>query len=78
MSENPTLDDLLYELFHRDVVNSQYAEASLTFVHWSLINQLKNDIITLDDLSPKVVETLLYNILPGGNTLLHALVDKKD
>lgn len=38
MSENPTIDDLLYELFHRDVINAQYAEASLTFVHWSLIN----------------------------------------
>lgn len=52
MSENRTLDDLISELFQRDVVNHEYAEASFTFVHWSLINQLKNDILTLDDLSP--------------------------
>jgi hypothetical protein len=32
----------------------------------------------VDDLDPSMVEELLYVILPGGNTLLHALANDKE
>lgn len=33
--------------------------------------------LTINDLEDSVIEELLYNILPGGNTVLHLLSNKE-
>lgn len=60
-----------------DKQNYYYMEHSFTFLHWSLIDQLIKSQIKIKDLEDAVTEQLLYNILPGGNTVLHLLVSKE-
>eukprot|EP00347_Sterkiella_histriomuscorum_P013502 403364473 len=55
-----------------------YTEASFTFVSWSLIEQLKDNVISLDELEPALLESVIYNIIPGGRTIFHALCNQKD
>ena len=56
-----------------DKYNYYYFEHSFTFLHWSLIDQILKKQIKIKDLEDPVIEELLYNILPGGNTVLHLL-----
>jgi hypothetical protein len=60
-----------------DRQNYYYMEHSFTFLHWSLIDQLLKGKIKVKDLEDAVTEQLLYNILPGGNTVLHLLISKE-
>lgn len=48
-------------------------EHSFTFLNWSLFDQLKNKDIKLKDQSVETLKYMIYNILPGGNTILHNL-----
>ncbi|CDW72553.1 wd-40 repeat protein [Stylonychia lemnae] len=65
-------------MFNTDISNLYIQETSFTYFHWSLIYQLKHDQLKLDDLEPSLVHTLIYNILPGGETIFHALCGKKE
>ncbi|CDW83468.1 wd-40 repeat protein [Stylonychia lemnae] len=73
-----TVDDLLLVMFNVDRADLSLQETSFTYLHWSLIYQLKHDKIQLDDLEPSVIHSLIYNILPGGETIFHALCGQKD
>lgn len=42
-------------------------------MHWSLMEQLNEGKINIEDVDQEQVELLLYNILPGGDTVLHKL-----
>jgi hypothetical protein len=50
-----------------------YFEHSFTFLHWSIIEQILKRKVKIKNLEDPVIEQLLYNILPGGNTVLHLL-----
>jgi hypothetical protein len=56
-----------------DPVKWNFNDMSFSFLHWSLIEQIKNGDLEVQDLEPEVVNLILYNILPGGNTVLHLL-----
>jgi len=42
------------------------------------MEQLHNGEIMIEDIEPDVLQQMLLNILPGGNTILHKLFDKGD
>ena len=65
--------DLYEELISVDDNKFDFAETSFTFLHWSLIEQLRKEEITINQLELGVVSQICYNILPGGNTVLHML-----
>jgi hypothetical protein len=46
---------------------------SFSYLHWNLMEQLGSGKITFDQIDNQQVENLFYNILPGGNTILHKL-----
>lgn len=48
-------------------------EHSFTFLHWSIMEQLAHKKISVDEISDEVLQMLIYNIIPGGNTILHKL-----
>lgn len=60
-------------MFAVDDNDMQYVDHSFAFVFLNIMEQLLNGLITFEDLDPLMVETLLFNIFPGGNTILHAL-----
>ena len=39
----------------------------------SLIEQLQKGLISIDDIADELFESLLFNILPGGDTVMHRL-----
>lgn len=70
--------DLYQELLTIDQGLLEFNDLSFTFFHWSLIEQLQNGTLKVDDIEPAVLETVLYNILPGGNTVLHKLCESEE
>jgi len=42
-------------------------------LHWRIIERLDQGIIKLSELDIDTIRQLCYNILPGGNTILHKL-----
>jgi len=58
----------------------QYASLSFTYLHWSLMEQVGNGQINVADINENQLQSMLYNILPGGNSCLHmfALNDQPD
>lgn len=49
------------------------ADMSFTFLHWKIIEQLAEKNISINQIDESVIEILAYNILPGGDTILHKL-----
>lgn len=49
------------------------ADMSFTFLHWKMMEQLEKKALQIELIDNSQVELLLYNILPGGNTILHKL-----
>jgi len=70
--------DLYEQLLTVDPTDFTFLEQSFTFYHWSLMEQLHKGEIMIEDVEPNVLEQMLLNILPGGNTILHKLFDKED
>ncbi|CDW88225.1 UNKNOWN [Stylonychia lemnae] len=66
------------ELITVDQHNFEYYEHSFTFLHWSLMDQMKKKNIKLKQIQPDMIEFMIYNILPGGNTILHKLFESQD
>ncbi|CDW76646.1 UNKNOWN [Stylonychia lemnae] len=56
-----------------DQQNYEYYEHSFTFLHWSLMDQMVKKTIKLKQIQPEMIEFMIYNILPGGNTILHKM-----
>ncbi len=55
------------------------AECSFTFLHWKMIEMLRDDKnFSLQKIDSTFVRQLLYNILPGCNTVLHYVVTKQN
>lgn len=42
-------------------------------MHWSIIEQIESGKIPIDELDENLLKNILFNILPGGITLLHKL-----
>lgn len=61
--------------YYSALLTSGYTVSSLSFsyFHWSLIEQIQNGLMSIDDIDDDILETLLFIILPGGSTLLHRL-----
>eukprot|EP00347_Sterkiella_histriomuscorum_P011114 403373706 len=51
-----------------------YTELSFTYFHWSIAEQLMKNKINLDQLPESILQLMLLNIFPGGNTFLHKMV----
>lgn len=54
------------------------ADLSFTFLHWKLIEQLRDGQIKIKDIDQMQLENLCFIILPCGNTILHLLSNKGD
>lgn len=65
------------QLMSVDPRNIQFAIHSFTFLNWRLIEQICNEEINIPDLNLSEVEKMFYNILPGGETILHRLCEKE-
>lgn len=63
---------------YRSTKERYVADLSFSFLHWNLMEQLKNGDITADQIDNEQIQQLIYNILPGGNTFLHYLSEKGD
>lgn len=50
-------------------------DLSFGYLHWNLIEQLKERKVLVEELDPLMVEELIYSILPGGNTIFHILAN---
>lgn len=46
---------------------------SFTFLHWSIIEQIQKRELSIEDVDEDIFKTLLFNILPGGDTIIHRL-----
>lgn len=55
-----------------------YTDHSFTFLDWNIIEQFNEQTIDIDNLDKCVIEKLLFNILPGGQTLLHLIADQEE
>ena len=69
--QHKTFSGFYETLFSVDLNKPQYFEHSFTFLHWSLIEQLQKKKLKVKALEDPIIEQLLHNILPGGNTILH-------
>ncbi len=49
------------------------ADLSFSFLHWNLIEQLISGAITVNQIDRNQLKKLIYNILPGGDTVFHRL-----
>jgi hypothetical protein len=53
--------------------NMHVIDTSFTFLHWKIMEQMEQMNLSIDLIDDKQIELLCYNILPGGNTVLHKL-----
>lgn len=56
-----------------DPRNINFVVHSFTYLDWEIIEQLSQEKINIPDLSKEEIEKMLFNILPGGQTILHKL-----
>lgn len=52
-------------------------ELSFTILDWSLIEQIRKGQLDVDNIHEDEIKRILFNILPGGNTILHRLCDRE-
>ena len=50
-----------------------YVLKTFTFMHFSIAEKLAKKEIELSDIPDDILEGLIYNIFPGGNTILNIL-----
>eukprot|EP00347_Sterkiella_histriomuscorum_P018629 403344788 len=72
-----TFTEFYENMFTIDDKSLYHNQHSFTFLHWSIIEQLQKKKIKVKDLEDSVIQTLLYNILPGGNTVLHMITNSE-
>lgn len=48
-------------------------DMSFTFLHWKMMEQLDQKTIDIDLIDDEQIMLMCYNILPGGDTILHKL-----
>ena len=61
-------------LYTVDRQKMQYNNLSFTFLHWNLIDSVCKGTLNLNEINENQIQSMLYNILPGGNTILHKLI----
>lgn len=49
------------------------ADLSFTYLHWKIMEQLETKNLTIDLIDNQQIELLFYNIIPGGDTIMHKL-----
>jgi hypothetical protein len=49
------------------------ADLSFSFLHWNLLEKLESGQIQLAQIDDNQFTKLIYNILPGGDTIFHRL-----
>lgn len=59
-----------------DIRGRFVSDLSFTFLHWNLMEQLESDALKVEQIDAEQLERLIYNILPGGDTVLHKLNKK--
>jgi hypothetical protein len=52
-----------------------FADLSFTFLHWNLLEKLRQGSITVDQIDDNQFQKLIYNILPRCETVFHRLSD---
>lgn len=81
--EKKKLKKLYGELFTVDYQNTNedgaferyVIDQSFTFLHWNLAEQLEQGALQVDKINIEQLKCLIYNIFPGGETILHKLKD---
>jgi hypothetical protein len=53
------------------------ADLSFSFLHWNLMEKLESGLIQLDQIDKNQFTKLIYNILPGGDTIFHRLAQSQ-
>jgi hypothetical protein len=54
------------------------ADQSFTFLHWKIMEQLETKKLSINDIDELQIELLCYNIVPGGDTILHKLANDEE
>lgn len=74
-------NDIYNRIFTVDYTLDSYkgryvADLSFTFLHWNLMEKLKNRTIQVSQIDKNSFQKLIYNILPSGTTVFHYLSEK--
>lgn len=72
----PNLFSVDNAAFFRD--GDYLIDLSFSYFHWTIIEQIEAGTLKIKNIDDKTLELILYNILPGGNTILHRLCEKED
>lgn len=67
----PDLFTVDYQL--DDCRSLHVADMSFTFLHWKIIEEINENPKYIDLIDNQQMELLCFNILPGGDTILHKL-----
>mmetsp|Transcript_33876 Transcript_33876/g.24922 ORF Transcript_33876/g.24922 Transcript_33876/m.24922 type:complete len:137 (+) Transcript_33876:2982-3392(+) len=77
MEGKVTPGEMYPELFYVDfkvgdeVDHRVVGDLSFSYLHWILIEQLAEESMQIDWIDESQIQLLIYNILPGGNTVMH-------
>jgi hypothetical protein len=68
------------QLLEPEIRYMQYTSLSFTFLDWTLMEQVCAGKINIASLNDNIIRRMLYNIYPGGNTIIHNLIqdDQQD
>jgi hypothetical protein len=69
------LNEVMYNV---DKWYFHHNEQTFSFVHWSLMEQIRDGKLQINTLEMDLIETLIYTITPGGQTFLHYLASQKE
>jgi len=55
-----------------------FIDMSFTYLNWNVIEQLAKKKINIEDISQSQLEQIIFNILPGCETVLHRVWKESD
>eukprot|EP00347_Sterkiella_histriomuscorum_P022786 403337167 len=77
LDEKRDITQLYEEILTYDKHHFQ-AELSFALVDWYIIELIRKGKLQVEDVHQDQLKQLIFNILPGGNTILHRLCDREE
>lgn len=59
----------------KDKLDRFVIDTSFTFLSWNLVEQLQKGTLQVNQINKEQLKCLIYNIFPGGETILHMLAN---